>query len=256
MNENENLTPAPITDPATPTISEQTTPPAAPEKAVAVDTITAPPVPAPAPEVIDPTPRLNILTRLVRAIDRALASDTKRTGHALIIHMILDTEGGQETFIGKSDLDTLRAWQARYDRNLNFMLNARPDTDWLNHQKDVRDGIESEITGDLHAMSRDEFTKAHMERVEAARLNLEAIYQECFPLCSAIAYLAIEIAEKKVRGREKREREECAYYGVTNAGPSAIVQSWRAAIQFARMRSTFVQNGRAAPRDIIGYINF
>jgi hypothetical protein len=255
QTENENLTPLPVPETAAPPASE--TAPTAPEQPAAAEVITAPPATALAPEVATDQPdKPNIVTRFFRAIDRALVGNPNRTGHSLTLAMIVDTAGGQETWLGKADVERLRLWQARYEKNLNFMLNANPTADWLKHQAMVRSRIEAETAGELHALSRSEFERAHLERVEGARLNLEQIYVECFPLCAAIANRVIAIAEERCKSREAQERKEHDHYGVKFDGPSNIVRSFRAAIQYARMRSTFVTSGRAAPRDIIGYINF
>src|ERR1035437_2635408 len=108
MSEKANLE----TKPETPA----TAAPAAEAPPAASEVITTPPAPE------------NILKRIVRAIDRAMSAEPKRTGPALTFAMILDSAGGQNLFVSPSALAQFRAWQKLHDLNLDILLTTSPQT--------------------------------------------------------------------------------------------------------------------------------
>jgi hypothetical protein len=245
--DNKDESPKPETEaltetaPAPAPVASETTPPAAPTETTVE------------PEII---PAPGILARISTAISRAFSANPKRTGPALTMAMILDTAGGQHCFVSDSALAQFRAWQKRHDVNLNFMLAADPTPAWLRHQKSIQDTVEAGTSDDSQAHSREEFIKSHQQKIEAARLNLEKIYLEAWPLCAAVAARCIEAAELKAQKREQQERDDHARYGVAYPGTSAIVKTLRAAIEMARVRSKKVEGGRASPQTILPYLDF
>ena len=239
MSEKANLE----TKPETPA----TAAPAAEAAPVAPEVITAPPAPE------------NILTRIVRAIDRAMSAETKRTGPALAFARLIDSAGGQDHFVSPSALAQFRAWQKLHDLNLDVLLNTSPQTAkiaWMKHQEVLQDSIHAETIGEQTGHSYEDFEKSHEQKIAAAKENLQKIYCDCYPLCSTVAARCIEVAEAQTKKRETYEREQHEWYGVTFPGPSAIVRTFREAISMARVRSQFMENGQASPRLILPYLNF
>jgi hypothetical protein len=228
--------------------------------------ITAPPAPptaeaAPvAPEVITtpPAPE-NILTRIVRAIDRAMSAEPKRTGPALTFAMILDSAGGQDHYVSPSALAQFRAWQKLHDLNLDILLNTSPQTAkaaWMKHQEFLQSAIHAETVSEQTGHSYEDFEKSHEQKIAAAKENMQKIYRDMWPLCSTVAARCIEVAEAQVKKLEASERARHEWYGVPFSAPSAIVTTFRDAIAMARVRSQFMENGQASPRLILPYLNF
>lgn len=233
-----------LTETAPAPVASETTPPAAPtEAAVEAENIPAP----------------GILARISTAISRALSANPKFTGPALTFAMILDSAGGQDHFVSPSAFAQFRAWQKLHDLNLDILLNTSPQTAkiaWMKHQEVLQDSIHAEKIGEQTGHSYEDFEKSHEQKIAAAKENMQKIYRDCFPLCAVIAENCIAVAEKQTAKREAYEREQHSWYGVTYPGPSAIVRTFREAIEMARVRSQFAEGGQASPRLILPYLNF
>jgi hypothetical protein len=237
--ENENLTAA--------------APPEIVAPSAAKTTAAAPPI-----EELLP-PKSGILTRLARAIDRAISANPNRTGHAQVAAMILETTGGQNMIVTEKTLARLREWNKKYAINLDVVLNYTPQNARLmfaKQQEEIQAAIHSGKLDGVSAQPVEHWHLDYEQKLQAAKANMCQIYEECLPVCQGIAAGFIEVAEIKVSQRETYEREIHDFYGIPYGGPSNIVLAFKKAIAFARTRSTPVQNGSASPEIILPYINF
>lgn len=235
-------------EPQTPATPEATAPAAMPEVITAPEVITVPPVQP-----------VNIITKLVRAIDRAMSAEPKRTGHARIMAMILDASGGQAKYVSPAALKQLREWQRLYDLNLKLLTGTdfqTSKTAWLSHAESLGKSIHDETHHELTGYTLEDFKKSHEAKLEAARVNLQKIYHEAFPLCSTVAERCIAAAAAYTQQHEEHDRERHEWFGVAYSGQSAIVRAFREAIQMAVVRSKFVELGHASPSTILPYLNF
>jgi hypothetical protein len=215
------------------------------------------PAPETAPHSAPDSP--NLLTRLARAIDRALAERPKLTGWALTCHMILDSQGGPGLLCGPKVLEKFRAWQARYDNavatiNSHTKLAARDA--WIAHGATLADAIGSGKIEDHQGRTREDFETDFDAKVRASHEEMRRVYLECLPWCREIFDRFSEIATRRVEAMETHEREQHEDYGVPIAGPSALIVAFKKAIETAGHRVKEMPNGNLSVRDMIPYIVF
>src|ERR1039458_4574410 len=185
----------------------------------------------PAPTAGDPG-QSSILTRIARAIDRALASEPKRTGWELTAFMILDACGGQGLITSPSGLEKLRAWQQQHDRAtsiLNSHTHEAAYEAWQKHSATLGPAIQSD--------------------------TLQRICKESVTRCQAISERFVAAATRFTDRRQDSERNSHDHFGIPYT-PSAIVLSFRKAIQVAEKRTEYSPYGNWSPRQMLPYINF
>lgn len=222
--------------------------------------------PTPAPAAADSTPaadaapldddqRPNILTRIVRAIDRALEAG-KRAPHEQACYIILDTTGGQRLILDPSEKAKLIDWQKQHDALIQFIQKTTRKDSHLAfelHQKAVAKSIHAGTT--IEAKSVEAFEKDFEAKMEAAKLDLKRIYKECHPLAVDIGYRFNALAVKRVNDLEASERYKYENYGLPYS-PSPLIQHLRKSVTIANARLNFNEFGNASPKQLLPYLNF
>jgi hypothetical protein len=217
--------------------------------------------PAPAPETATtPAPDApGLLERMFRVIDRALASNPKRSGWQQTCWMILDSQGGQEQIVGPKVLGKLRELQARYDRAIeviNSHTRLKAKDAWLAHQTNLADAIGGGTVTQHQGRTREDFESDFDLKVRAAHEEMRRVYRESLPWCREIFDRFSEIATSRVEYLEAGERERHEDYGVPYAGPSALIVAFKKAIETAGFRVKETSGGNLSPLDLIPYLDF
>jgi hypothetical protein len=238
--------------------NDATPEPPDPNPAAGTPTNAAPaPVTPAAPEPADEAPGL--LTRLARAIDRALAERPKLTGWALTCHMILDSLGGQSLLCGPKVLEKFRELQRRHD-NAVATINAhtRPAARdaWIAHGAKLADAIGGGTVTEHRGRTREDFDLDFEAKVRASHEEMRRVYRESLPWCREIFDRFSEIANDRVEGMETHEREQHQNFGVRYVGPSNLIVSFKKAIETAGHRVTETPGGNLSVRDMIPYLDF
>jgi hypothetical protein len=211
----------------------------------------------PAPTAGDPG-QSSILTRIARAIDRALASEPKRTGWELTAFMILDACGGQGLITSPSGLEKLRAWQQQHDRAtsiLNSHTHEAAYEAWQKHSATLGPAIQSETLHEQDGWSREDWEQDYQQKINAASADLQRICKESVTRCQAISERFVAAATRFTDRRQDSERNSHDHFGIPYT-PSAIVLSFRKAIQVAEKRTEYSPYGNWSPRQMLPYINF
>jgi hypothetical protein len=240
-NENSNIPTAPETPVQT---AAETAQPSAPEQTTAPEVTAAPPAPE------------NLLKRLVRAIDRAIAADPKRTGWELQCFMLLQSCGGHRCICNSADYAKLVDWQKQHDR-INEWINSRTHNDAVAdfeaHQGKMATAIHKGSVEDETGATLQHFQDSLQMKLDASKRDLQRIYLECQPMCEDFAGRFVALAEQRVNGMEKEERSKHDYFGIPYAGPSNLILTFRKAIHVAKCRVVPSEFGNASPRQMLPY---
>jgi len=245
MNENINLTPPAA--PETPaTLASETVLPAVAEK------------PAAPTEVADTPPPANILTYLVRAIDRALSANPKRDSWAQTCYTLLDTSGGMQLVCSQKTFQKLRDWEAGHQRCIEVVNSHTQDAArdaWMQNTAQIQSAIGTGTLAQHEGWTRADYEEDFDSKVRAAHAEQARIYLEALPACQAICERFVAVANRKAEYLETNERERHENFGVPYA-PSNLILAFRKAIKVAESRTVERPGGNASPRALLPYLDW
>jgi hypothetical protein len=239
MNENINLTP-----------------PAAPETPATLASETV--LPAAPTEVADTPPPANILTYLVRAIDRALSANPKRDGWAQTCYMLLDTSGGMQLVCSSGTFSKLRDFEAGHQRCIEVVNSHTQDAArdaWMQNTAQIQSAIGTGTLAQHEGWTRADYEEDFDSKVRAAHAEQARIYLEALPACQSICERFVAVANRKAEYLETNERERHESFGVPYA-PSNLIKAFKAAIKVAESRTVERPGGNASPRALLPYLDW
>jgi hypothetical protein len=215
------------------------------------------------PESIVPaapvTPPANILKQFVRAIDRALADDPKRTGWALTCYALLRSQGGQRLVINPADVAKLAEWQRQHDKAMKVADKHGADAAkaaWVAHIEKMGAAIQADELGNHTPKTLEDWEAEFEQKQLAAQAEMNRIYLECQPACEVFTQRLLDLVGKHVDNLESGERRKHSDYGVEYSGPSNLIKHFRKAMEIAKNRVALNQYGNSSPREMVPWLTF
>lgn len=178
-------------------------------------------------------PEQNILTRMIRSIDRALASEPKAVGWEATARAILENRGGQEVIITSDERQRLRGFQEQHatiERVICTHTYIEAKAAWVAHNEKLAKAVQGESLHAEDGWSRENWETCYATKLEAAKSDRCRIDKLSLPVAQAVAERFCAEATRLIEEHEESERFFHDQFGIPYSPSPA---SWRSAASFA-----------------------